>query len=148
MPPYKTLQATMTEKILVHVIDGAESLVPVNAEQIGTFKFMILDDHQYEDIDLGIFFGFYPGDIVVVEDAFDEEYEFKAIRISSFGSYPDRKYLFFKYKATLRQIPTSLETAEELKVEILRIKHEMADGQFVYKGIKETIQYMDVYLRG
>jgi hypothetical protein len=148
MPPYKTLQATMTEKILVHVIDGAESWVPVNAEQIGTFKFMILDDHEYEDIDLGIFFGFYPGDIVVVEDAFDEEYEFKAIRISSFGSYPDRKYLFFKYKATLRQIPTSLETAEEFKDEILRIKHEMTDGQFVYKGIKETIQYMDVYLRG
>ena len=137
----------MTEKILVHVIDGAESWVPVNAEQIGTFKFIILDDHEYEDIDLGIFFGFYPGDIVVVEDAFDEEYEFKANKISSFGSYPDRKYLFLKYKATLRQIPTSLETTVEFKDEILRIKLEMADGQFVYKGIKETIQYMDVYLR-
>jgi phosphorylcholine metabolism protein LicD len=138
----------MTEKILVHVIDGAESWVPVNAEQIGTFKFMILDDHEYEDIDLGIFFGFYPGDIVVVEDAFDEEYEFKAIRISSFGSYSDRKYFHFKYKATLRQIPTTPEKAEEFKDEILRIRHEIAAGQFVYKGIKETIQYMDVYLCG
>jgi hypothetical protein len=46
----------MTEKILVNVIDGAESWVPDNAEQIGTFKFMILDDHEYEDIDQGIFF--------------------------------------------------------------------------------------------
>jgi hypothetical protein len=109
---------------------------------------MILNDSEYEDIDIGTFFGFYPGDIVVVEDAFDEEYQFKALNISSFGSYPDRKYLHLKYKATLRQIPTTPEKVEEFKDEILRIKHEMADGQFVYKGIKETIQYMDVYLRG
>ena len=65
-----------------------------------------------------------------------------------FGSYPDRKYLLFKYKATLRQMPTTLEKAVEFKDEILRIKHEIAAGQFVYKGAKETIQKMDVYLLG
>ena len=53
-----------------------------------------------------------------------------------------------KYTATLRQIPTTPEKAEEFKDEILRIKHEIAAGQFVYKGIKENIQKMDVYLLG
>jgi hypothetical protein len=138
----------MTEKILVHVIEGAESWVPIDAQEISTYKYMILNDSEYEDIDIGTFFEFYPGDIVVVEDAFDEEYQFKALKIYSFGSYPDRKYLHFKYKSTLRQIPTTPEKAEEFKDEILRIKHEIAAGQFVYKGIKETIQKMDVYLGG
>jgi hypothetical protein len=138
----------MTEKILVHVIEGAESWVPIDAQEISTYHYMILNDNEYEDIDIGTFFEFYPGDIVVVEDAFDEEYQFKALKIYSFGSYPDRKYLHFKYKSTLRQIPTTPEKAEEFKDEILRIKHEIAAGQFVYKGIKETIQKMDVYLGG
>jgi hypothetical protein len=138
----------MTEKILVHVIEGAESWVPIDAQEISTYQYMILNDNEYEDIDIGTFFEFYPGDIVVVEDAFDEEYQFKALKIYSFGSYPDRKYLHFKYKSTLRQIPTTPEKAEEFKDEIIRIKLEMAAGQFVYKGIKETIQKMDVYLRG
>jgi hypothetical protein len=138
----------MTEKILVNVIEGAESWVPIDAQEISTYQYMILNENEYEDIDIGTFFEFYPGDIVVVEDAFDEEYQFKALKIYSFGSYPDRKYLHFKYKSTLRQIPTTPEKAEEFKDEILRIKHEIAAGQFVYKGIKETIQKMDVYLRG
>ena len=138
----------MTEKILVHVIEGAESWVPIDAQEISTYQYMILNDNEYEDIDIGTFFEFYPGDIVVVEDAFDEEYQFKALKIYSFGSYPDRKYLHFKYKSTLRQIPTTPEKAVEFKDEIIRIKLEMAAGQFVYKGIKETIQKMDVYLRG
>jgi hypothetical protein len=138
----------MTEKILVHVIEGAESWVPIDAQEISTYQYMILNDSEYEDIDIGTFFGFYPGDIVVVEDAFDEEYQFKALKISSFGSYPDRKYFHFKYKATLRQIHTTPEKAVEFKDEILRIKHEIAAGQFVYKGLKETIQKMDVYLLG
>lgn len=138
----------MTEKILVNVIEGAESWVPIDAQEISTYQYMILNDIEYEDIDIGTFFGFYPGDLVVVEDAFDEEYQFKALKISSFGSYPDRKYLHFKYKATLRQIPTTPEKAVEFKDEIIRIKLEIAAGQFVYKGIKETIQKMDLYLRG
>ena len=138
----------MTEKILVHFIEGAESWLPIDAQEISTYQYMILNDNEYEDIDIGTFFEFYPGDIVVVEDAFDEEYQFKALKIYSFGSYPDRKYLHFKYKSTLRQIPTTPEKAVEFKDEILRIKHEIAAGQFVYKGIKETIQKMDVYLRG
>lgn len=138
----------MTEKILVHVIEGAESWVPMDAQEMSTYQYMILNDSEYEDIDIGTFFEFYPGDIVVVEDAFDEEYQFKALKFSSFGSYPDRKYLHFKYKATLRQIPSTLEKAEEFKDEILRIKLEIAAGQFVYKGIKETIQKIDVYLLG
>jgi hypothetical protein len=138
----------MTEKILVHFIEGAESWLPIDAQEISTYQYMILNDNEYEDIDIGTFFEFYPGDIVVVEDAFDEEYQFKALKIYSFGSYPDRKYLHFKYKSTLRQIPTTPEKAEEFKDEIIRIKHEIAAGQFVYKGIKETIQKMDVYLGG
>ena len=138
----------MTEKILVHFIEGAESWLPIDAQEISTYHYMILNDNEYEDIDIGTFFQFYPGDIVVVEDAFDEEYQFKALKIYSFGSYPDRKYLHFKYKSTLRQIPTTPEKAVEFKDEILRIKHEIAAGQFVYKGIKETIQKMDVYLGG
>jgi hypothetical protein len=138
----------MTEKILVHFIEGAESWLPIDAQEISTYQYMILNDNEYEDIDIGTFFEFYPGDIVVVEDAFEEEYQFKALKIYSFGSYPDRKYLHFKYKSTLRQIPTTPEKAEEFKDEILRIKHEIAAGQFVYKGIKETIQKMDVYLGG
>jgi hypothetical protein len=138
----------MTEKILVHFIEGAESWLPIDAQEISTYQYMILNDNEYEDIDIGTFFEFYPGDIVVVEDAFDEEYQFKALKIYSFGSYPDRKYLHFKYKSTLRQIPTTPEKAVEFKDEILRIKHEIAAGQFVYKGIKETIQKMDVYLGG
>jgi hypothetical protein len=85
----------MTEKILVHVIEGAESWVPIDAQEISTYQYMILNDSEYEDIDIGTFFEFYPGDIVVVEDAFDEEYQFKALKISSFGGTPTSTRLNF-----------------------------------------------------
>jgi hypothetical protein len=40
----------MTEKILVHVIEGAESWVPIDAQEISTYQYMILNDIEYEDI--------------------------------------------------------------------------------------------------
>ena len=42
----------MTEKILVHVIEGAESWVPIDAQEISTYQYMILNDIEYEDIHL------------------------------------------------------------------------------------------------
>ena len=64
------------------------------------------------------------------------------------------KYLQNKCKLEFSETIQSEELKKLLinfsanKDEIFRIKHEIAAGQFVYKGIKENIQKMDVYLRG
>jgi len=133
----------MTEKIYVHLIDGSDAWVPIEARQIDRNKYLILDDSEYTDNDPSVLFEYYPGDIVEVEDSLEEEYQFKASKLITPSNRPDRKYFLFKFKSTLRLMPTSIDTAEEFKDEIKRIKDEITTGQFVYRGIKETIKFID-----
>jgi len=134
----------MKEKIYVHQIDGADTWLPINARQIGRNKYLILDDNEYAGNDPSVLFEFYPGDIVEVVDSMEEEYQFKASQLITPSTLPDRKYFLFKFKSTLRLVPISIDTAEEFRDEIIRTKYEIASGQFVYKGIKETIKYIDI----
>lgn len=134
----------MRDKIYVHIIEGSEDWIPINAERTNGYHYIILEDNEYADIDPSLLFEFYPGDVVEVEPTLEEEYEFKALNLISFSNHPDRKYLYFKYKGTRRLLPTNKDIAEEFKEEICRIKNEISAGQFVYRGIKETIKYLDI----
>ncbi|MEO6189235.1 MAG: hypothetical protein ABIO44_01615 [Saprospiraceae bacterium] len=133
----------MTEKILIHLIDGAEAWVPIIAKQTGPYSFEILDDSEFIYDDPSVIFEFYPGDIVEVEDAFDEEHQYKAVKLIQLSRHPDRKYLLFKYKATRHLMPVDKQSAKDFHTEIERIRNEINEGQFVYRGIKETLKYID-----
>ncbi|MEZ4777054.1 MAG: hypothetical protein R3D00_28015 [Bacteroidia bacterium] len=133
----------MPTKVYVRIIDGVEDWVPVNAIASGRLNYTILDDAEYIDDDPTVLFEFYPGDIVWVEDSMEEEYEFKAIKLIKLSDQPDRKYLYFKFYATLRYMPISIETAAEFADVIKRIRQEIDSGQFMYRGIKETITALE-----
>ena len=133
----------MTEKVLIHVIDGSDTWVPINAKQTGPYSYEILDDPEFVYDDPSVLFQFYPGDTVEVEDSLDEVYQFKAVDLIKPSTHPDRKYLLFKYRATSNAMSIDKQTTKDFDKEIQRIRKEINEGQFVYRGIKETIKYLD-----
>lgn len=133
----------MIEKIYIRMIDCIECWLPVNATPLELDKYLILDDAEFDVNDPGVLFEFYPGDIVEVDDSMEDEFQYKATALIKPSNHADRKYFLFKFKSALRQMPTSIASAIEFCDEINRVKKEIAAGQFVYRGIRETIEYMD-----
>ena len=62
-------------KVYVGVIDGILTWEPINALEIGFEKCLILPDNSYILDDPSVLYEFYTGDIVGVEDSFQEEYQ-------------------------------------------------------------------------
>ena len=135
----------ITEKIYVRMIDGTMSLVPVIARGIQNKQFEILDDDEYSLIDDSVLFEFYPGDIVEVDDHedMDDEYQYDAKELIRPSNMNDRLYLEFKFRATCSELSITHETPVKYKHVIERIKTEIASGKFFYRGIRETIKYLD-----
>ncbi len=135
----------ITEKIYVRMIDGAMSLVPVLAKEIQNKQYEILDDFEYSVIDDSVLFEFYPGDIVEVDDHDhrDDGYQYDAIKLIQPSNMSDRLYLEFKFRATCNELSIAHETPVKYKHVIERIKTEIASGKFFYRGIRETIEYLD-----
>ena len=133
----------MEDKILVHTLDGCESWTPINYRMISDSQCIILDDEAYSDDDPGLVYAFYPGDVIEVEDVFDEIYQYKATQLISLGNFPDRKYLQFIYKGIQHQMAISESTLIEYKEVIERIRKKIDCGKFVFKGVRCTIDYLD-----
>ncbi len=133
---------TESQTIYVRLLDGADVLIPVCADQLSQYRCRILDDEAFETDDPSVLFEYYPGDIVESVETLDEECGLKAVKLLELGTYPNRKYLLFKFKATLHQLPITKETALEFGDEIARIQAETSKGVFAYRGIKETILFL------
>ena len=133
-----------TTKILVRVIDGANTLVPIDAKCYDDDHYEILDDIEYRDLDASILFEYYPGDIVKGDfHIFPVGDNIQAHHLVKAGPFPDRSYLEFKFRATLRILPSTIDSAEKFHAEIERIKKEKSEGVFFYRGIIELVEYFD-----
>lgn len=140
----KTLQYEKSYKLLVRLIDGAETWVPINVRHIIDDQYEILDDKEYHDLDESVLFEFFPGDIVIGDSEIipDGDYE-QARQLIKPGAYPDRKYFEFKYRATLRKLSIDQHSADKYRSEIERIKKEKLTGHFFYRGILEAVTYLE-----
>ena len=131
-------------KLYVRLIDGTDTWVPINARHIKDDRYEILDDIEYHNLDESVVIEFFPGDIVIGDSNIIPDGDFEQARqLIKPGSYPDRNYFEFKFRATLRQLPINKNTADKYRHEIERIKKEKLAGHFFYRGILETVTYLD-----
>jgi hypothetical protein len=108
------------------MIDGGNTLVPINAEKVGDQSYRILNDEEYSDSDSdpGVLFQFYPGDIVEAGDSGDVDHDFQyaAKRLIEPAKTEDRDYPDFKFHATLWLLQINKQTAERFKGVLEKIK--------------------------
>jgi hypothetical protein len=136
----------MTEDIIyIELLDGARARVPVKGVQVKQNQFKILNNYTFEYNDPLHLFEFYPGDVVEVEDraATEDTKIHVANRLVKAGEFPNRKYNEFKFLAAVGHLPLDEETAHYYHEEIVRVKSEIAKGQFFYKTLLETVSQLD-----
>jgi hypothetical protein len=132
----------MTEDIIyIELVDGARARVPVKGVQVRENQFEILDNYEFRYNDPLHLFEFYPGDVVEVEDraATEDKKIHVANKLVRAGGFPDRKYNEFKFLAAVGHLAIDSETARYYHNEIVRLKSEVAAGQFFYKTLLETL---------
>ncbi len=135
----------MIRKIYIHLIDGTDSWVPIDAKHIQNDQFEIVDNKKYDDLDASELFEFFPGDIVEIEQHIftDGTKGQVAKRLISKGEWPDRKFNEFKFMAAIGQLNIDKITAQHYHYEIGRVKQEYSAGQFYYTAIIETIDRLE-----
>ena len=132
----------ITEKIYVQMLDGTTAWIPVKAKRIDSNQYEILDDIEYTGyVDPLYLHEFYPGDIVELgQHTFENGITGQvAVKLLKEGTWTDRKYSVFKFKATVGQITIDKETADLYQNEIDRLKNEHLIGQFFYPSLMETV---------
>src|SRR6187402_2740138 len=115
------------QKIYIHLVDGTDVWVLINAKLIQDAQFEIIETDEYKELDAKGLFEFYPGDVVELGDHIltDGTKRQVAKKLISKGKWPDRKYYEFNYKATLNQLTIDKQTAQIFHNEIERIKKEI-----------------------
>ena len=133
------------QRIFVHLIDGTDVWVPINARKNQKDQFEIIGNKEYDEIGTHELFEFFPGDIVELEEQIliDGTKRQVAKKLISKGEWPDRKFSEFKYKAALKQLSIDMQTAQIFQREIERVKSEYAAGQIFYPTIIETVSKLD-----
>ncbi|MFD0975401.1 hypothetical protein [Salinimicrobium gaetbulicola] len=138
------------KKIYVHLIDGTDVWVPVDAIKVNPEQFEILAGDEYTHIDdPNYFFEFYPGDLVELSShTFSNGKKEKvAKKLIRYGQSEDRKLNEFKFKATKLQLKFDRLTANMYRKEIERIKQQHAAGHVFYPAILETVEKLESLIK-
>jgi len=127
------------------LIDGTEVWVPIDAKLVQDDQFEIIENADFNNLDINELYEFFPGDIVESEQHIfmDGSKGQIAKKLISKGQWPDRKFYEFKFKATNGQLNIDKTTIQNYHDEIERIKKEYSAGQFFYPAIIETIDKLD-----
>lgn len=133
------------QKIYIHLIDGTDVWVLINAKQIQDTQFEIIENKIYNELNPDELVEFFPGDVVelgehILSDGTKTQIAKKLI---SKGQWPDRKFNEFKYKAALKQLKIDTHTAQNFREEIERVKKQYSTGQIFYPTIIETINKLE-----
>lgn len=124
------------------MIEGTVVWVPIKAKLIQDDQFEIVENVIFDNLDINELYEFFPGDIVELEQfVFEDGTKGKvAKKLISKGQWSDRKYLEFKFKATLGLLSICKSTIEKYKNEIERIKKDSNPGEFFYPSLLETVE--------
>lgn len=135
-----------TQRVYVHLIDGTDIWIPVNARIVQDNQYEILDDSEFkDDADPNYLFKFYPGDIVEIGTHTFEDGKKGVVakKLISQGQWQNRKYNDFLFKATLGQLNIDTYTADKYRDEVERVKEEQSAGQAFYPAIVDTIDKLE-----
>ena len=136
-----------TEEVYIRMIDGTCSLIPVSTTKVDKGYYKINADPSFnENNDPVCLFEFYPGDLV---DAKNQEFQDGTLglvgnTLINTGNWPDRKYLVFKFLATLNEIRVDKEVSIKYQDEIDRILTESKAGLYFYPALLEVVDRLKV----
>ncbi len=133
------------QKIYIHLIDGTDVWVLMNAKHIQDAQFEIIENNEYNELDTKGVYEFYPGDVVELEESVTSDGCKKQVarKLISKGQWPNRKFYEFNYKATLKQLNIDKQTALFFREEIERVKMEYSNGKIFYPTLIETVNKLD-----
>ena len=133
------------QKVYIHMIDGADARIPINARMIQDSQYEILDDSEFTEAYPSVLFEFYPGDIVEtgIQTLKDGKDVNVAKKIVSQGQWQNRKYYEFLFMATLERLKIDLHTVDKYRDEVERVKKEYSAGQFFYPATIDTVHKLD-----
>jgi len=126
----------MTDKIYVHMIDGADIWVPVEVERLNDNEFLIKTFDDFDTDDTSVIPQFIPGDIVTLKQRTIDNKELRtAESIVKPSGNKDKNYFDFLYRTLSGDKLKDDNERLKYKDIITRIKNEIKDGKFHYPAI-------------
>jgi hypothetical protein len=128
----------MTEKIYIHMIDGTDIWVPVDALRQADNQFLIQTFDDFDPDDTSVIPQFIPGDIVACKPT--KEKEFKTAQSLIKPSHNnDKNYIEFLYKTVTGDKLKNDNERLKYKDALTRTRKEINEGKFHYPAIVDYI---------
>lgn len=123
-------------KIYIHVIDGVEGWMAVDAERLNDNIVLIEDFVEFDPDDTSFVTQFIPGDIVslAIRGKGNDKY-WAADQLVKPSDNKDKLYLEFLHRIATRDKPKNEEDRRKYSGAITRIRKEIRDGKFHYPAI-------------
>lgn len=136
-------KAIKMEKIIIHVIDGSDMWLVVNAEQIEGDKYLIRDffEEEFDADDTSILPQFIPGDLVITELKQNENGKQFRIAKTLIGpsKHEEKTYFELLYKLVMGNRPKDKLERTNYKDSIARVRKELKDGKFHYPAVENYV---------
>jgi hypothetical protein len=132
----------MIEKIYIHMIDGTDIWIPVEAEKLNHNEYLIGSFSDFDPEDASVIPQFIPGDIVSVELKQDKASDGVNVAKSLVraSSHKDKKYFNLLYRILVNNKPKDKIEIMEYKGELLKVKSEIGAGKFHYSAIVDYVK--------
>lgn len=129
------------EKIYVHVIEGTDTWIPVQATESADNQFTIMTFDDFDPEDSSLIPQFIPGDIVTRKLMKRNEEEFwVADKLIESSGHKDKKYFDFLYRTvTGDKLKDSKERTDFGDI-IKRTRDEINNGTFHYPAIVNYVK--------
>lgn len=131
------------EKIVIHVIDGADMWLVVNAEKVEGDKYVIKDffEEEFDAGDTSMLPQFIPGDVVITE--LEENENGERFRIAKSlvepSQHEEKTYFEFLYRLVTGNKPKDRLERTIYKDSIKRVRRELEDGTFHYFAVENYV---------
>jgi hypothetical protein len=129
----------MTEKIYIHMIDGSDIWVPVDAIRQADNQFLIQTFDDFDPDDTSVIPQFVPGDIVTCKPRTKEKEFETAQSLIKPSDNKDKNYFEFLYKTVTGDKLKSDNERLKYKDALTRTRKEIKEGKFHYPAIVDYI---------
>ena len=131
----------MTEKIYIHIIDGTDAWIAVDAERLNDNEFLIKDFTDFDPDDTSVIPQFIPGDIVTrkMKDTGTDNY-WTADSLVRPSNNELKNYFEFLYRTITGDKLKDGNERHKFKDILSRTTNEIEEGKFHYPAIVNYVK--------
>lgn len=127
-------------KIYVHVIEGSDCWMVVEAKQLTKGEFEIIEFDEFDPKDNSIIPQYILGDVVNIRKHSSGENEFwVADNLIRPSKHEDKKYFEFLYRIVTGHKPKDAIERYQFRHVITRIRKEINNGEIYYPAVKNYV---------